>query len=368
MSDIRQDQFDSDFDFVRQRLAQDARQIELPPSLRSENLLSLLDGLPEDSEEPQPCREGGRSSKRTIYLQFVACAACFTLVFFGFYKVVEYTANGNLVTAPAPHAASATPRDPVAPTPNGNETAPAAAAAAAPKMQADTAPKAEPAAEQPTAKSYGEVFQTLGGMLPVESVPSPKPQGNPMLGSANAPMEQMDSAVRPNLATGGGPTGATPVSRTNTQFDDVDEADLVKTDGRYLYQYRFDSASGEAEVAIVGATNLQLMSTIPVDKSESGADAEMYLLGDHLVLVQSAAQERVDETLAPLDTPMIALLPEGETGRELIVPDYYKNKSYAGRAEMMELVVYDVTDRSAPKETSRLAQEGVYVSSRMSDH
>ncbi len=78
-------------------------------------------------------------------------------------------------------------------------------------------------------------------------------------------------------------------SETNTQVDGVAEADIVKTDGRYIYS----SSAAERKIRIIKAgKEPKLVKTIEFDNPETSFMSNMYLVGDKLVLMASRADDR----------------------------------------------------------------------------
>lgn len=130
-------------------------------------------------------------------------------------------------------------------------------------------------------------------------------------------------------------------SQTNTQVAGVDEADLVKTDGQYIYQ-----VSGK-QLLIVKATpasDMELVSEIRVaDKDYT--PQEIYVDNNYLVLIG-----QLDE-YAPVFEPYP--LANGE----LYCPPVYSMS--VTRAQ-----VYDISDRSNPLKLREVDLEGSYLSSR----
>ena len=124
-------------------------------------------------------------------------------------------------------------------------------------------------------------------------------------------------------------------SDTNVQVAGVDEADIVKTDGTYIYYL----ANGELYIAQAAGRDTRLLSRTPYIEPEAagywGMPVEMFLAGDRVVLFVSATN----------------LTWNGSGGAQ--------DATYA--------VFYDVSDRTGPKEIARLGQSGGYVSSRMID-
>ena len=133
-------------------------------------------------------------------------------------------------------------------------------------------------------------------------------------------------------------------SGTNVQVDGVDEADIVKTDGKFVYV----TSGGKVLVFDVrDPANVVQSSTINVDKLLNNSVygyarvADMFLEGNLLTVVFSAEKETYQDTR--------------------LYTDYYfgmRSTSEYGVA------VYDVSDSAAPETIRYYTQEGSYVSSR----
>lgn len=126
-------------------------------------------------------------------------------------------------------------------------------------------------------------------------------------------------------------------SETNVQVAGVDEADVVKTDGEYLYYLTngtlvIATADG-ADTAIV--SKLNLLEQVRDDARFYRA-REMYLDGDRLTIL--------------LTGEALLWRSNGEGWRELTC-----------------MAVYDVGDPSKPKLIEQIGQTGSYLSSRMTD-
>ncbi|MGN7468686.1 beta-propeller domain-containing protein [Brevibacillus sp. SAFN-007a] len=144
------------------------------------------------------------------------------------------------------------------------------------------------------------------------------------------------------LATSGGTASksaaAPDFSATNTQVQGVDEADIVKTDGTYLYQ------ATAREVRIVKAypaSDMRLTSRISYDDGLF-TPVEMFVDDKRLVVI-GQANNLVD--LAPL--------PASKRG----IP-YYRNN------QLTKALVYDIADKTQPRLVRQLEVEGQYLSSR----
>ena len=135
---------------------------------------------------------------------------------------------------------------------------------------------------------------------------------------------------------------ASDFSTTNTQVENVDEADIVKTDGKYIY-YTTNNV-----LYIVEASNLEIISTIKLgDEKERFYISEIFLKGNKLVLIGNSFI---------IERPVVA---ENET------TDIVRSYVYVNTKDTVNAVVFDISDKSNPKEERNVALEGNYVDSRM---
>lgn len=131
-------------------------------------------------------------------------------------------------------------------------------------------------------------------------------------------------------------------STTNTQVENVDEADIVKTDGEYIYY------TSNNTLYIIKADTLEIISKINLmDDDERFYISEIYLKEDKLVLLGSGVI---------LEEPVIV----NEENDKV-----YNNVIRANRINTVKVVVYDITDKFNPELVREVALEGNYVSSRM---
>lgn len=174
--------------------------------------------------------------------------------------------------------------------------------------------------------------------------------------------------------------GDTPeFSDTNLQEIGVQEADIIKTDGKYIY------ALSDEYLHIVKADDgeLSLISKIPArateDENAPHAVQEMYVSGDRLVVIKSiwtkieTLEKLYPETKADVYyTIPVETAEETETAPPYIpdgmavAPDYVVGMpvahwSYDGYGAQ----IYDISDKSAPKLVNSFSQDGEYISSRM---
>jgi uncharacterized secreted protein with C-terminal beta-propeller domain len=150
-----------------------------------------------------------------------------------------------------------------------------------------------------------------------------------------------------NSATG--PTvdaGSAAFSSTNVQVPGVDEADLVETDGNYLY---IISGHDLVIVKAGAAGDLQIASRVHLDETPSG----MYLSGDRLALVSSDSSQSSGGVIVAQPLMLVANnFPFG--GWEPSLPT-------------TTVTVFDVSDRAAPAVVQKTQLDGQLVGSRVVD-
>lgn len=131
-------------------------------------------------------------------------------------------------------------------------------------------------------------------------------------------------------------------SRTNVQVAGVDEADIVKTDGNYIYQVNRE------RIVIARAYPPQEMSVVSTlnyaDKSFS--PAEIYVDGTQLVVIG-----RAGGYYPPVNKAGTGIAAD-------VMPPYY----YQG--DNVKAIVYNIEDKSNIKQVRELELSGSYVSSR----
>lgn len=128
---------------------------------------------------------------------------------------------------------------------------------------------------------------------------------------------------------------------TNTQEKDVDEGDIIKTDGNYLY---IANVSDEA-ISIIDVTGEKMTEVSQLDVSEDEIIKELYLNGNTMVVVGNLRKE--EQTTQN----------SGLFGAMEDVAYFYTSDTF--------VKVYDITDRKAPELINEYSQEGNYENSRM---
>ncbi|MEW6662576.1 MAG: beta-propeller domain-containing protein [Bacillota bacterium] len=145
-------------------------------------------------------------------------------------------------------------------------------------------------------------------------------------------------------AAPGADAGVPDFSTTNIQVQGVDEADIVKTDGRYIYQVN----NQRIVVAEVYPANSMKVVNIVNFKGENFSPQELYVDESYLVVIGSS-YSRVP--VPPVPREEISRRPQ------IYPPPYYSRQA-------MSAFIYDLKDKSNIKLVREVELEGNYVSSR----
>ncbi len=128
-------------------------------------------------------------------------------------------------------------------------------------------------------------------------------------------------------------------SKTNTQVENVDEADIVKVESNYIYYI------AEDKIVIINAEkpeNAEKVSEINYEE-EGFYPNELYVKNNKLVVI-GAYYDAVSETYKTID-------------------DAY-DRIYI-RDNKTEIIIYDIAEKTNPKQIRKIEMDGNYISSRM---
>lgn len=130
-------------------------------------------------------------------------------------------------------------------------------------------------------------------------------------------------------------------STTNTQVENVDEADIVKTDGEYIY-YVLNGI-----LYIVKADNLEIISNIKIrTDDERFTILEIFLKDDKVVL---------------LGNGYILGEPITQKDEEKVMTDSVR----VNTLQTAKAIVYNIENKNAPEKVREVSLEGNYLDSRM---
>ncbi len=145
-------------------------------------------------------------------------------------------------------------------------------------------------------------------------------------------------------STAPGANASADYSQTNIQVQGVDEADIVKTDGTYIYQVN------NRRVIIAKAYppgHMEICSTVDFS-DENFAPEEIYVDEEHLVVIGISCKEipSVKEPVIDKDAKITIYPP----------PFYFHNTA--------KTIIFDIRDRRDVKQLREIELEGYYTSSR----
>ena len=127
-------------------------------------------------------------------------------------------------------------------------------------------------------------------------------------------------------------------SKTNNQVEGVEEADIVKTDGKYIY---YITGKKLVIVNAVEATNMKIASEIKYEE-EQIEPKEIFINGNRLIIVEQKYEYN-------------GQINENSVMDDMIYPsDEYTN-----------IKVYNIEDKNKPVMEREIQIEGRYLSSRM---
>ncbi len=157
--------------------------------------------------------------------------------------------------------------------------------------------------------------------------------GDIMLLEESAEIATMDAGVT-DTAANQKVTGEADFSQTNVREAGVDEGDVVKTDGSYLYILK---SSASVRIVDIRGTKMKEIAKIQPEKLNESIE-DLYLDGDRLMLVTTGYESSMEEA---------------------------ENDMYTvNRYQYTALTVYDITEREHPEMAGRITQEGDYRQSR----
>ena len=147
-----------------------------------------------------------------------------------------------------------------------------------------------------------------------------------------------DSVIMNSAATAGESRDALDYSKTNVQVENVDEADIVKTDGNYIYYITQGSAY------IIKANNLEIVNKINLNgEKERFSPFELYINDDKLILIGNYSKiEEIEQENSKLR---------------------YYNRIYSESSS--QAIVYDISNKTDPIEVRTVRLDGSYRNSRM---
>ncbi|MEN6348507.1 MAG: beta-propeller domain-containing protein [Syntrophomonas sp.] len=165
-------------------------------------------------------------------------------------------------------------------------------------------------------------------------------QSKTMMPSAAMEMAKSDSSPTTASSAVNYSAAAGDYSATNVQVQGVDEADIIKTDGHYIYQV------GPQKINIIKAlppSKMELVSKLSFE-DQNFSPQELYLDSKNLVVVGSSHTETVSAYNPGINTE--------------IYPPPYRHISTT------KVLVYDISNKANIKKSREIELDGDYLSSR----
>lgn len=195
-----------------------------------------------------------------------------------------------------------------------------------------------------TKKGLYTGYYDMGVVFSIENMLTTNSMESDMARKSLEAAPAADEASADSSAAG----GSGDYSTTNIQVEGVDEADVVKTDGRYIYQVNKNrivviKAYGSVSDNVYSKDDMKIMSILDF-KDDNFTPQELYIDGDILTAIGSYYERTVYNNTT-------------DNGRVAINP-YYRTKVTT------KAIICDISDRSKIKKTREVEVEGYYVSSR----
>lgn len=123
-------------------------------------------------------------------------------------------------------------------------------------------------------------------------------------------------------------------SATNSQVEGVDEADIIKTDGKYIY-YLYNSY---LQIVRADSANSRLINTLTLPEEKNRTNGDMFLYNDRLVIISKISSA---DNIS------------------------YDTAFYEQCEELCEITIYDVSKPEDIKKIGSYRQSGAYENARM---
>ena len=201
----------------------------------------------------------------------------------------------------------------------------------------------------PTDNTADNTIQKFNSKAEIENFLKEQTQIGNYWGGGIIMESTMDMAVSKSVSINSGSTptaqGSTDFSTTNIQVEGVDEADIVKNDGKYIYTL---SGNTLAIVDAYPAQNAQLVSNITID----GYAQEIYINDDKLVVL---GNKNIDYLVSAIEPKSSDENPEIAT----------KMMPIRRSSTLAFAKTYDISDKENPKLIKTTTIDGNYHDSRM---
>ncbi|MDR1065937.1 MAG: beta-propeller domain-containing protein [Clostridiales bacterium] len=197
--------------------------------------------------------------------------------------------------------------------------------------------------------SVGRNHILFKGSIMDEGVAFESSEEAPMAASAAGDVATSDSLVQ-----GEADAESQDYSTTNTQVDGVDEADVIKTDGQYIYYVNSESSKNKIQVARAVPAEDMVVEFTAEYNVENFMPQEIFIDGDYMAAIGSSTVQS--------DAPA-----NGEIALDDVVTGAANAKRMAFYPEYeayTHVIVYNVADKNNVVIERTMDISGYYVSSR----
>lgn len=213
------------------------------------------------------------------------------------------------------------------------------------------------------AKDYGEVYDVLQEKKEKESLFSSDLRIKGIDTIYEVTEETTSAAETAVQATGtedAAVSSEESYSKTNLQTEGVDESDIIKTDGKYIYVVDEDAV----KIVDIQNTKMEVISEISVSmESASDEVVEMYVDGDILNLIVEREETKLQQGTKESSTRESSAKNSKIAAEDVTVDVYVIDSN-----RRTELFTYDISDRENPKLLGSMSQDGYYKTSRKMDN
>ena len=224
------------------------------------------------------------------------------------------------------------------------------------------------------AKDYGEVYDALEEET---SYLYRENDTDNMFETAESTADTMDAAISGAADAGiayeatndyaveesaeeSGVTGEESYSKTNLHTEGVDESDIIKTDGKYIYVVNDDAV----KIVDIKNTKMEVIGEISVSmRSASDEVVEMYVDGDILNLIVEREDTKLQQGKNKKRAKQISAMDSQIDAADAACDVYVIHSD-----RVTELLTYDISDHENPKLLGTMSQDGYYKTSRKIDN
>lgn len=166
-------------------------------------------------------------------------------------------------------------------------------------------------------------------------------------GSINVPSTAVPNGSTPGYESDETGLGGGPASETEVQVAGVDEADIIKNDGRYIFVANHRDWS---KITIIDTQNTGALNIVSEIQLTSNADTDIscheFFIKGNLLIVAAQIYGNETGTFGNLNDSAICIEPNSGNNR-------------------CAIIVYDITDKANPELVSKYELDGFYTTSRL---